>query len=75
VDDKKQITMVFSIHMDYGIMIIVALLGVIIGMILFKSYNVVYRGPNSSKIKNTVYEKDGKCYIFEPSVYICGHKN
>jgi hypothetical protein len=31
-----------------------------------------YHGPNSKDVKYKVHEKNDKCYIFEPVVYLCG---
>ena len=53
------------------IAVLVVLVGIIVGWILFRKYNIKYHGPNSSKVKNEIHKKNGKCYIFEPSVYLC----
>ena len=51
--------------------------GIVVGIILFvlyKKLTVEYHGGNSSVIKNTIYkdEKNNKCYVFEPKVFVCG---
>jgi cytochrome b subunit of formate dehydrogenase len=51
--------------------IITILIGIIVGWIIFQKYNIKYHGPNSSKVKNKIHEINGKCYIFEPCVYLC----
>lgn len=52
--------------------IITIFIGIIVGWIIFKKYNIEHHGPNSSKVKNKIHRENGKCYIFEPAVYLCG---
>lgn len=51
--------------------IISIILGAIVGQFLFIKYNVDYHGPNSAHVKNKIHKKNGKCYIFEPTMYLC----
>ncbi len=56
--------------------ITVIIIGIIFGYILFflyKKFMVTYHGPNSSIVRKTIYkdEKNNKCYMFEPKVYLC----
>lgn len=51
--------------------IIAILVGIIAGYMLFSQFNIVYRGPNSAHIKNTIYKKNNKCYRFVPCLYLC----
>lgn len=54
--------------------IIAIIFGIITGFFLFKYYknnNKIFHGPNSSTVKKTIHKIDGKCYIFEPSVFLC----
>jgi cytochrome b subunit of formate dehydrogenase len=61
----------YTYMIKYIIYIISIILGIIVGRVLFNKYNIKYHGPNSSNVKNTIHKKDGKCYIFEPHVYMC----
>jgi hypothetical protein len=56
--------------------IIIILLGIIFGFCLFvyyKKQTVIYHGPNSNIIRKTIFKdsKNNKCYMFEPTVYLC----
>lgn len=57
------------------VLCIVALVGMWLATVAFayynKYYNVKYHGPNSNYVKNLVHEHNGKCYHFEPQVYMC----
>jgi hypothetical protein len=56
------------------IFILSVVFGILIGILLFKLHkinNIKYHGPNSSKFKNKIYKKNGKCYVFKPHIYIC----
>ena len=54
--------------------IIIILIGMIVGYMLFNYYKKItqkYHGPNSNIVKKTIHENNGKCFIFEPHVYMC----
>jgi hypothetical protein len=52
------------------------ILGILFGSCMFYYYRktiIKYHGPNSNKVKKTIHKdkKTGKCYMFEPHVYLC----
>ena len=58
------------------IIIIIIIFGIITGFLIFDMFKKIiieYHGPNSTKVKNTIYKdkKINKCYIFEPKLYLC----
>ena len=62
--------------MNYDInydIIISVIIGIIVSIVLFISIkqSVIYKGPNSKDVKNRIFTRDDKCYMFEPVVYLC----
>lgn len=52
------------------------ILGIIFGYSMFYYYQKTtykYHGPNSNKVKKKIHKnhENGKCYMFEPHVYLC----
>lgn len=51
-------------------------LGFVFGCCMFYHYyktKIKYHGPNSNKVKKTIHKdtKTGKCYMFEPKMFLC----
>ncbi len=57
------------------LIILMILLGIAMGYILFNYYKKSiqkYHGPNSNTVRKTIHKyENGKCYMFEPHVYVC----
>ena len=55
--------------------LLVIIMGVIVGIYLYIIYankKQIQHGPDSSIMRNIVIkDNNGKCYMFEPKVYIC----
>ncbi len=49
------------------------LIGVIVAIIIYFIFirNVIYHGVNSNKIRNKVYNLNGRCYKLDPIIHIC----
>ena len=55
---------------NHLIEVIIGILCAIVVFFLFVG-NTIYRGPNSSVIKNNTYKENGKCYRLEPKIHLC----
>ncbi|ATZ80734.1 hypothetical protein BMW23_0688 [Bodo saltans virus] len=54
------------------ITILTIIIGIIAGYFAFKIFNKKIHGPNSNIVKKTIHKNNGKCYVFEPHLYLCG---
>jgi len=48
-----------------------SLIGLFLGYIIKRYRSSVHKGPSSTKIQQTVYQDDGKCYRFTPVIHVC----
>ena len=49
------------------------IIGILIGLYIISTFNVIYHGPNSNEIKKLVWfcEQDGLYYKFDTVPYVC----